>query len=269
MEYRISNPSPALSGFVKHYWAIENCLPPGKEHVQRIVPSGMAELTFYLGDRPVSADRERSPGENTILSGQNNTYYDLKVTGRLSMFSILFQPHGLSVFFGIPVSGLLNRNVPLRFLLKDRVGELEEKLAETPTFDEKKSIVESFLAERIIKSGPDHHFRRIGDSIRLISRSRGRAGIGFLASEACLSRKQYERTFSEITGISPGQFQKIVRFQHAIFCRSKDPDANLTSLAYRCGYYDQSHMNHDFLALSGLTPGQFFTDCEPFSDYFQ
>jgi AraC-like DNA-binding protein len=269
MEYRISNPSPELSGFVKHYWAIENCIPAGQQHVQRIVPSGMAELIFYLGDRPVSADRKREFSENTVLSGQSNTYYDLKITGKLSLFSILFRPHGLSAFFDIPASGLFNQNVPLRFIFKDRVGELEEKLAETPAFEEKKSVVESFLTERIRKTKPCNHFRRIGDSIRLINHSNGQAAIGFLATEACFSRKQYERTFSEITGITPGQFLKIVRFQQAIRCRSTDRNSGFAALACQCGYYDQSHMNRDFLSLSGLTPKQFFADCEPFSDYFQ
>ena len=269
MEFCISNPSPALSGFVKHYWAIENCLSAGEEHVQRIVPSGMAELIFYLGDRPVSTDRNREFSENTVLSGQNNTYYDLKITGRLSLFSILFRPHGLSVFFDIPIAELFNQNVPLRYLLKDRVGDLEEKLAETPSFEGKKLIVEEFLTERITKSRPDYHLRRIKESINRINQARGLADICVLAKEACLSRKQYERTFSGITGISPGQFLKIVRFQHAISYRSTNRIDSLADLAGQCGYYDQSHMNHDFITLSGMTPKQFFRDCEPFSDYFQ
>jgi AraC-like DNA-binding protein len=43
---------------------------------------------------------------------------------------------------------------------------------------------------------------------------------------------------------------------------------NLTELAYTCGYYDQSHMINDYKLLSGKTPAQYFSECEPYSDYF-
>ncbi|MBW6537542.1 MAG: AraC family transcriptional regulator [Mariniphaga sp.] len=42
-----------------------------------------------------------------------------------------------------------------------------------------------------------------------------------------------------------------------------------TQLAFNCGYYDQSHMIHDFKSLSGFTPGEYFACCEPYSDYFE
>ena len=92
--------------------------------------------------------------------------------------------------------------------------------------------------------------------------------INLLASESCLSRKQFERSFSDIIGSSPKQFLKIIRFQNAIFQKSKHPELNLTELAHKCGYYDQAHMINDFKTLSGFTPRYFFSDCDPFSDYF-
>jgi AraC-like DNA-binding protein len=59
-----------------------------------------------------------------------------------------------------------------------------------------------------------------------------------------------------------------VRFQNALFERSQNARMSLTSLAYACGYYDQSHMVHDFKVLTGMTPKHFFEDCPPYSDYF-
>ena len=45
-------------------------------------------------------------------------------------------------------------------------------------------------------------------------------------------------------------------------------DKSLTTLAYDCGYYDQSHMINEFKMMSGMTPKQYFAMCEPTSDYF-
>ena len=269
MSYNIVKPSPILSKFVKHYWALENCTPEGKEHLQRIVPCGLTELIFYLGDKPESTDRNKPISDYTLLSGQLNNYYDIKVTGHLSLFSVIFQPHGLSQFFDLPIKELFNQNVPLKYLLGDSISELETKLYKAQSFAEKITIAEHFLFERLNKYSPSYHFNRIEHSINLINQSKGQVDIKFLASETCFSRKQYERTFADFVGASPRQFLKIVRFQHTIHEKSKNKNASLTNLAHRCGYYDQSHMINDFLKLSGLTPKQYFNECEPFSDYFQ
>lgn len=39
---------------------------------------------------------------------------------------------------------------------------------------------------------------------------------------------------------------KIVRFRSDIKYKTHDPVFNFTSLAYNCGFYDQSHMNNEF-----------------------
>lgn len=269
MDYNISMPSLLLSKYVKHYWAIENCIPEGKEHIQRIVPNGLSDLIFYLSDKPESIEEKKSFSDNTLITGQLSEYYDIKLSGRVSLFSVIFQPHGVSMFFDIPLSELLNQNVPLKYILKDGVNALETKLFEAQSFADRIVIMELFLIERLQKCKQKYNFNRIKDSISLINQNKGLVSIDNLASEACLSRKQYERAFSNIIGTSPKKFLKTIRFQNVINEKSKDKNINLTSLTYQCGYYDQSHMINDFYKLSGLTPKQYFNDCETYSDYFQ
>lgn len=269
MDYNISKPSLLLSKYVKQYWAMENCIPKGKEHIQRIVPNGLSDLIFYLSDKPESIKEKKSISDNTIITGQLSEYYDIKITGKVSLFSVIFQPHGLSMFFDIPLNELLNQNVPLKYILKDGVGDVETKLHEAHSFTERIEIMELFLIERLQECKHKYHFNRIKDSISLINQNKGLVSIDKLANEACLSRKQYERTFSNLIGTSPKKFLKTIRFQNALNEKSKDKNINLTSLTYQCGYYDQSHMTNDFYKLSGLTPKQYFDDCETYSDYFQ
>lgn len=248
---------------------MENRMPVGMEHIQRIVPNGLAELIFYLDDLPQSMDTHKDLSEHSLLSGQQKRYYDIRVSGHLSLFSIIFHPHGLVMFFDIPISELFNLNVPLKYLLKDQVDKLEVDLATARSFNDQIQIVETFLTARIRQSQKKYEFERIQHSIGVINRNRGIVGIETLASEACLSRKQYERTFLEYVGSTPKQFLKTVRFQHAIHEKAKQRETSLTVLTYQCGYYDQSHMTGDFKKLSGMTPKKYFADCEPYSDYFQ
>lgn len=268
MDYCISEPSPALSQLVRHYWAMENSLPAGIEHYQRIVPSGLTELTFYFDSIPESQDTVISIDGQTVVTGQLNYFYDLKVTRKLSLFSVIFQPLGLVRILNIPANELFNRNVPLKYILKDQSAELEARLYAAATFQERIRITEQFLLQCLNKDESKDPFRRIQHVVRLINQAKGLIDIDTMASEACLSRKQFERTFTGMIGTTPKQFIKTVRFQNAIHERSMHREENLTTLAYKCGYYDQSHMINDFVRLSGMTPKDYFTECEPFSDYF-
>lgn len=105
-------------------------------------------------------------------------------------------------------------------------------------------------------------------SLELIKKAKGMVDIDFLSQQACLSRKQFERLFSEHIGISPKQYLRIIRFQSALHNNSQSNHWSMTQLALESGYYDQSHFINDFKALTGLTPKKFFADCDSVSDFF-
>lgn len=266
---QIQSPSTDLTPYVKSYWGLEHQVPRGGDYVHRIVPSGLSELMFYLGDLPESIDTGKTITEHSLLSGQQKEYYDIRISGNLSLFSIIFQPHGLMVFFDIPLKELFNQNVPLKYILSEVVSELETGLQEASSFEQRKSIVEAFLMKRLARSKKKYEFERIRCSVEIINKSQGQIGIDTLADHACLSRKQFERIFQEHVGSSPGQFLKTIRFQHALHQKSMNLDLSMTELSYLSGYYDQAHMNADFRKLAGMTPKQYFTYCDPYSDYFQ
>jgi len=148
MSFSTAIPSPTLAPFVKQYWGIENCISAGNEYLQRIVPSGLIELSFYLGDRPKALDSKRNILENTVVTGQLKGYYELEITGSLSLFSISFQPQGAMMFFGIPLSEFYNQNVSLKDLLKAQISDLESKLYEAGSFNQKVVLTEEFLSSQ-------------------------------------------------------------------------------------------------------------------------
>lgn len=271
MSYHFAKPSTNLSQYVKHYRAIDDCISNKIEHIQRIVPTGLMELMFYLGDRPKSLDSKKNISENIILSGQQKGYYDVAVLGILSVFSISFHPYGAKLFFDIPSIEFFDHNIPLKYIIKDKsiLDKLECQLLETNTFENKIFLVENFLINQLQKNSKQYEMKRIINSVSSINQSNGLIDIESLSSLACLSRKQYERVFAEYIGSTPKQFLRTVRFQKTLHNKEKNKNIQLTELAYSCGYYDQSHMISDFKSLTGITPSKYFTDCEPHSDYFQ
>lgn len=268
MGFYFAKPSAVLSPYIKQYWGLDNCLANGQKHVQRIVPNGMMELTFYHADKPGILNHAQQAMEQTVISGHCTAPYDLVITGNLSMFSVAFKPLGASMFFSVPLKEFFGCIVPARFIWQKDIERLECRMAKTNDFPQKVSLVEEYLLKLLSRKTDDFSQQRMKQSIELINSSKGMVEVETLASSACWSRKQYERHFQDIIGTSPKQFMRIVRFQNTLHHKASHPDTSLTELALESGFFDQSHMINEFKDLSGRTPGQYFLECEPFSDYF-
>ena len=268
MGMQIVKPSNILAPYVKQYWAVQNSIDPDHEYAQRIVPSGLTELSFYLSETPVSSQKKQRLESNSLLNGQSSSYSDLLITSSLDLFSITFTAFGASAFFDLPIIELQDNSIPLSFLIKDQAEEITNKLTETTDFKNRVLIIEEFLINRIRLNIQEYKLARIDYSMQNIHQKRGIIEIDQLAFDSCLSRKQFERDFSNIIGLSPKKYLRVIRFQNAISQIQNDAKMELTKLAYVCGYFDQSHMIRDFKQLTGYTPMQYFKDCEPYSDFF-
>jgi len=269
MSVHFATPSKTLAPYIRRYWAIENVLDKGEVCVQRIIPTGLTELMLYFTPRPKILTDNKNLSDNVALYGHQNSFYDMELTGKLSVFSIVFQPQGLMQFFNFPLSEICNRNISLKDINQQAGRDLEEKMNEAITFQQRVSVVETYLFDLLKNNFDDFEFKRINRVAELIKQTHGNINVNQMASEACLSRKQFERIFSEHIGISPKQYLKIIRFQSAIFQKQKNSKLNMTELSYESGYFDQSHFINDFKSLSGLTPKQYFFENEVCSDFFE
>ena len=268
MPVHFAIPSALLSPYIKRYWAIENVLDKGEACVQRIIPTGMPELLLYFTPRPKILNNDNYLSDNLALYGHQNGFYDMELTGSLSVFSIDFQPQGLMQFFDFPLSEICNRNVSLKDIGGQAGRDLEARMHEARTFPQRVQIVETYLFGLLKTNFDNFKFQQISHIAELIKRTHGNVSVNQMASEACLSRKQFERIFSERIGISPKQYLKIIRFQSAIFQKQQNSSLTMTELSYESGYFDQSHFINDFKLLSGLTPKQYFSENEVCSDFF-
>jgi len=85
--------------------------------------------------------------------------------------------------------------------------------------------------------------------------------IADAVGQANLSERQFRRTCLRLTGLTPKQLSRIARFRGML---SMAPamlrrEETWAAVAAECGYYDQSHLIHDFSAFSGgITPDRFF-----------
>ncbi|PKQ66696.1 hypothetical protein BZG01_10510 [Labilibaculum manganireducens] len=269
MSIEIAKPSQILQPYIKQYWCIENVLLNGEHHIQRVIPSGLPELTLYLGNRPKIIGYKNDFEDNFILSGHQKGFYDLQIENKLSVFSIVFQPQGLMVFFRLPLTELYNESIPLKYLNEKLEQEILSKLTNEHSFEKRIQIIESYFIELLKEGYNRFEFARINHAINMIRLSQGKVSIENLASEICLSRKQFERKFSYLIGTTPKKYLRTVRLQLSLYLKSRNENLNITDLAYESGHYDQAHFINEFKIHTGFTPKQYFDSNAAYSDFFE
>src|SRR5262249_59260646 len=102
-----------------------------------------------------------------------------------------------------------------------------------------------------------YDLKLIQTAAKLLHRTKGEYRIAELAEYCQVSVRQLERGFRHVIGTSPKVFARTLRFQEAQRRLMFDPDADLSSLTYQCGYFDQAHFIKDFKAFAGKTPTEY------------
>ncbi|MEE4197887.1 MAG: helix-turn-helix transcriptional regulator [Bacteroidales bacterium] len=269
MSIKTATPSKILQPYIKQYWCIDHVSLHGEKHIQRIIPSGLPELSLYFGNRPRILGNKKDFEDNFILTGHQKEFYDLQIDQELSVFSIVFQPQGLMTFFHFPLNELYNQSIPLKYLNKKFAQLVLPQLANKQTFEKRVQLADYYFSGILKEEHNRFNFKRINHAIKIVRQSRGKIPIENLASETCMSRKQFERKFLELIGTTPKQYLKTIRFQFSLYLKSRHKNFTITDLAYEAGYYDQSHFINEFKLQTGITPKQYFNNHVAYSDFFE
>jgi transcriptional regulator GlxA family with amidase domain len=94
--------------------------------------------------------------------------------------------------------------------------------------------------------------------VDLILQSKGQVMVTELAGRMNITRRNMERKFISLIGMSPKQLSRVTRLQATIKMLQENRFTSLTSLAYENGYYDQAHFIKDFKDFTGISPKAFY-----------
>jgi AraC-like DNA-binding protein len=242
LRYREIEPSARLRPFVNIIWILEQ---DDDAAPQRIVPDGCPELILNWGQPFESLQNGHWRHQpRCFFAGQIDSPLLLRPRGPARMLGIRFHPDGAARVFAEPMHELSGRFTPVEALSAKLSRNLEDAL-EAP--DPIANIEAALLFAAQASRGDE----LIAEAVRRISG--GSFEIAALARELSLSPRQLERRFRAAVGLSPKVFCRIQRFTN-VFHAFDDPLCDWVGTAFRCGYYDQSHLIRDCKSFSGSTP---------------
>ncbi|MBK6544612.1 MAG: AraC family transcriptional regulator [Saprospiraceae bacterium] len=259
MNYKTYAPSTDLSTILKCHWTLETPLET-KPEKQRIVPDGCMEMIFHYGDifKQYNQDGKFIIQPKCFIFGQISNTLEIEPTGKTGIYAVRFHPEGFSPFATIPLNEMENRAVPLQEIFGNEGLQIEKAILNATVTEERINIAETFLLNKL--SSPEAIDRVVKSSVEILLQLNGQLPIDKLSEHLKVNRRQLERKFTSIIGLSPKQLSKIIKLQATLKMLAKKQFTSLTSVAYEGGYYDQAHFIKDFKEFTGMSPKNFYAN---------
>jgi len=225
---------------------------PHPEQCITFYPRG-AELTEFVNSK-LMVKRPRS-----IISGQFTSRINRSSTSNeIMVIVVVFKPGALYRLTGIPFNLLQNQDIDLEVVFPNEGRLVNELLSSCKDYPEMIGIIESFMLNLV--SNVKLEYRHSDKIFYLMCLNQEKYSLDWLANQACLSNRQFQRKCNEYIGVGPDLFTRIVRFHKSYKMRLLHPQLDWLSIAMHCGYYDYQHLSKDYRDFVHSTPNSFFSD---------
>lgn len=263
--FRFYRPCGLLQPYIRYYWLFKSnqLLNP------LTFPIGCPQIIFHR-KTPLYIPELGTYQARLTVSGQVNYPSHLSSEGDTEMIVVVFKPYGMKAFLNLPISVLHNLEVSGYDLENKKLEKLAAQIFDSEHAESCIRLIETWLLSQLVNAHTpqaEHNMKRIAAAMKQMF-AVPETSVTALASASCLSKKQFERSFSELVGTNPKEYARIMRFQKALRLLQDTPNINQAQLAYQCGYADQSHLIREFKRFSGHTPLSLLNVCNPYSDLF-
>ncbi len=241
---------------IRHFKIDKSIVPnpkPFSPHPEQCItfyPRG-AEITHYIKENTTKIrSKSIASGQYTSIVNRSSAYDEI------IMIIAVFNPGCLYRLTGIPSNLLQDQDLELEDVFPKEAKLVNQLLSSCNSYDEMILIVEDFLWQIINKLKVE--FSKYDKVFQFMTSNTDRRPLDWLASEACLSNRQFERKCNDYVGVSPNQYSRIVRFHKSFLMYQNHPKMDWLSIAAACGYYDYQHLVKDYKDFVCATPNEFF-----------
>lgn len=229
--------------------------PDAPDACQHVLPAVYIDMIFPI-EKWIGTDGYDSVRTEPFLSPILHTARKVVFSRNCRLFGIRFDPvYVTGLYEGAPKELDQGANDFASFITKPLAHEMLEAIYETNDFESRTRKVNQFIRERCELKADT------GKSVCTVTleyiRSNPHSKVKDLSRLTGYSSRWIERLFNENIGCTPQEIIRITRFNRFVALLKTDNSSSLTSLAFECGYYDQSHLIHDFRRFSPSCPSEF------------
>jgi len=243
-------PTDKLKDYIKYYVVSEMDL----ESEYKVFPSSGLVMGFqYKGQISSIKDKAVNKMTSAGITGISNGYKIFKNSDNIGTILVYFSDIGFAHFSSHPANELFDLVISLDDIFeKQKVKEVEEKLATVSTDKQRIKIVEQFLLSELKDIETD---KLIVEAVKLIYQSKGTIKIKELNEKLFISQSPFEKRFRKTVGTTAKKFASIVRFNSVL--DNMNDAKTLTEICYENNFFDQAHFIKDFKQFTGNTPENF------------
>lgn len=247
--------------YVRKVSVFECPRPPGDRH--RLIPSPCSYLSYNHRNIPFFvSDRKIRPEQRLQITGpKTDPGIHVEYTGELSQVLIEFAPAAFYYLFHQGPADYRNQLLDLtHFIPAERGVLLSKQLRDCGDSEQRIELLQDFLEELAFHALPFCDY--VEETIREIDSRTGDVLVKELSDRVHISERQLNRRFTQLVGISPKVYAKILQLHHVIGLMARKDLSTLKEISYGANFYDPSHFDHRFRELVGITPQEFLVSRE-------
>ena len=225
------------------------CLPTGR--VDIVIPLHQHSLLRFDAIDATRATHYRGGA----VSGAHDRFAVRGLAGTSSAIGVHFKPGGAAPFLAAAPAELHNRTVPLDAVWGPLAGELRERLLGADSTARQFQLIEDMLIARLQASQPADAMVR--QALRALAQDPSAARIADVQRASGCSPQRFIRRFEAAAGITPKRLARVLRFNALLAQIVRVGPRDWAALAADGGYFDQSHLIHEFKRLAGITPSAY------------
>jgi AraC-like DNA-binding protein len=256
MKYRQFLPSDVLRPYVRCFYMFES--DSDKEFDDTVFPSGAMEIVFNLGEGIWESSAKDKFLKTPLIElwGQITKPLSIRSKGKHVMLGIKFFTHSAAYFFKDEM-GVFNDCVyDLCDVIDSPVKMLHTQLLEERETTKRINLIEHFLLKRLAGIKKKSGINKVVHILTGIQKNPTEYNVSNIAFAHGITPRYLHKLMYQHTGLSPKSFNKINRFQHSLDLLARK-EKSFTSIAYDCGYFDQSHFIRDFKSFTKMTPSDY------------
>ena len=180
-----------------------------------------------------------------------------------SILAVIFQPGMFRKVFPFSTVGLSDYFILFDDLKNKCYSEMLEQISLAPDNHARVQLLDNFFLSELrdVDTSDDY----VSVFIKTLFKS-SRKPIHELTRDIPMTDRHFRRHFLREIGLSPKTYQRLVRFSQAFHLLQTGRFNKLSSLAYSCGYYDQSTFIREFKQFLDTTPSAFLRQTNPFAE---